>query len=379
MSRGHSETGPSGAEIWLNCHGSVALSRGIEKEAGEAAQEGTIAHDWCERALREGVKVLKDCEDKEMAFHAENYVKLVKSLEKKVGGFDRMWIEEKVSFNDMLWGSADFVATYKNETRMISLDYKYGKNIGKIAEENPQLIAYVLCSMNQFELDRIEKCVGIIYQPRAMDDEGDVRHHTYSKADLTPWKKKFLKALRIIKEIDKKNLDPNDYAVPGDWCKFCAANPCAAMVKEASERSVALLDEIGPVVDLSPDRLNPVQLSKIMSMKPFIMEVYKTIEPYMTTQAEQGVEYPGFKLIEGRSQRRWEGDIEEIGNELMRRGVKDPYNKKLKGLGEVEKEIGKNKITDLVVKPRGRVQLVPEEDARPALDVVDAVGLLDEI
>ena len=87
-----------------------------------------------------------------------------------------------------------------------------------------------------------------------------------------------------------------------------------------------------------------------------------------------GVHYPGFKLVEGKSNRKYT-DEEAIAKVLRKAGYKvvDIYKpRELLGLTAMEKMVGKKKFGELageyVIKPPGAPALVVESDRRPALN-----------
>lgn len=59
--------------------------------------------------------------------------------------------------------------------------------------------------------------------------------------------------------------------------------------------------------------------------------------------------------------------MQVVAEELKKLGVDDPYAKKLKGITDIEKSIGKGKLDNLTEKPEGKPTLVSAEDKRPAI------------
>ncbi len=82
---------------------------------------------------------------------------------------------------------------------------------------------------------------------------------------------------------------------------------------------------------------------------------------------------PGYKLVEGRSNRKYRDDI-AVAGALRAKGWPDEvlYEKKLLGLTAMEKLVGKKTIAELpeglVVKPQGKPVLVPQSDKRDELN-----------
>ena len=93
------------------------------------------------------------------------------------------------------------------------------------------------------------------------------------------------------------------------------------------------------------------------------------LKDYALQQALAGKKWPGWKLVEGRSNRRYVSD-EAVAAKVEEAGY-SPYEKKLMGITALTKLLGKRRfdelLTDLIEKPQGKPVLVPETDKRPAL------------
>lgn len=101
------------------------------------------------------------------------------------------------------------------------------------------------------------------------------------------------------------------------------------------------------------------------------------IEAYALSLAvNQGKTWSGFKLVEGRSIRKY-ADEAAVAQKAEAAGV-DVWDRKLKTITALEKQLGKQRFTellgDLVAKPAGKPALVPESDKRPALTLGDAAN-----
>ena len=94
------------------------------------------------------------------------------------------------------------------------------------------------------------------------------------------------------------------------------------------------------------------------------------VEKFAYTEAvNNGKEWPGFKLVEGRRTRRYSSE-EEVAERLLEAGYEETkiYSKSLLSLTKLEKELGKDEfekiIGSLIEKPPGKPKLVPDEDKR---------------
>ena len=86
-------------------------------------------------------------------------------------------------------------------------------------------------------------------------------------------------------------------------------------------------------------------------------------------------EWPGYKLVLGRSNRKYT-DEDEVAEAAQKAGYTDIYKKSLIGITEMERLMGKKKFKEilgsLVYKPDGKVTLVPDSDKREAVKTATA-------
>ena len=94
------------------------------------------------------------------------------------------------------------------------------------------------------------------------------------------------------------------------------------------------------------------------------------IKEYALKQAQSGVTYEGWKVVEGKSNRKYT-DEAAVAAVVEENGF-DPYEKKLLGITAMTTLLGKNKFEELlgglIQKPPGKPTLVPETDKRPAMN-----------
>ena len=97
--------------------------------------------------------------------------------------------------------------------------------------------------------------------------------------------------------------------------------------------------------------------------------------PTALRQALSGTEYPGYKLVEGRSNRKYVNDA-AVAAAVTKAGF-DPYEQKLLGITAMQKLLGKTcfekVLAGLIEKPQGKPTLVPESDKRPAYKLANPV------
>ena len=98
------------------------------------------------------------------------------------------------------------------------------------------------------------------------------------------------------------------------------------------------------------------------------------IKEYALQAAVSGKTWTGYKLVEGRSVRKFTDD-KAVATTLLAAGY-DPYEKKLISMTEMQKQLGKAKFQELlgglIIKPQGKPTLVPASDNRQELNTAKA-------
>ena len=215
----HSELGPSAAERWLNCPGSVLASRGVHSPQKEYAAEGVAAHSLSEWARQEGKPVS----------HWKGTVIKVDEFEFKVG---KAFIEGVQKFVDAcaaVPGDPQYetMVHYQqivpdgfgtlDDARLRSglgvvTDLKYGKGVKVFAKDNPQLMLYALGLFFQWDwLYGFQKFVMRINQPRLNHYEED----EIKVGQLLEWAYDYVRPKAALTQEEGAPIRA------GGWCKFC--------------------------------------------------------------------------------------------------------------------------------------------------------------
>lgn len=374
---GHAVLSPSAASRWLACTPSARLEERFPDNAGDFAKEGTLAHEFGQTLLTG----LLDNEDMagmldtlrndtfythEMEDYAEGYASFVweefcRIRQNTPDAILR--IEEKIDLTDYVpdgFGTGDAVIIADNVLTVI--DLKYGKGVKVSAIENKQMMLYALGTLSHYEIMYgVDKVRMIIYQPRL----GNVSEWQASAEVLKNWADNYLKP-RARLAFD----GAGDY-VPGEHCRFCRAKAqCKALAEKNIEAAKHEFDEVG----LMSDEEVAAVLAEAEGIKTWIMAV----EEYALKAALEGKKFPGFKLVEGRSVRRY-ADESKVAKTLLDCGYKAEQIYKpqeLKTITALEKLLTKKAfntlLSDLVVKPAGKPTLVAESDARPEWSSAEA-------
>lgn len=367
----HAVLSASGAHRWLECPPSATLEVGLPESSSQAAEQGTAAHALAEwklrRALHEAttIKPVSDWVDEEMESLTDDYVAFVQERLRDVRATcadPTVLIEQRLDFSHVVpggFGTGDCVIIA--EPCLHIIDLKYGIGVLVEAVNNPQLMLYALGALHTFgDLYDIDMVAVTIFQPR----RANVDTWEISVAELERW------AETEVKPKAELAAAGGGEFCPGSWCQFCKIAPTC---RARAESNLALAKlEFAPPVELSDAEIADV-LTRIRNLKSWASDV----EAYALSKAvNQGVAFEGFKLVAGRSVRKYTSE-KDVAAAAEAAGYKDIYDRKLIALTAMEKLMGKttfNEILgDLVTKPAGKPTLVPASDKRPPLDLVSAV------
>ena len=116
--------------------------------------------------------------------------------------------------------------------------------------------------------------------------------------------------------------------------------------------------------------LEQTEIAAILPKIDDLISWASDVKEYALQTALSGTEYPGFKVVEGKSNRKYT-DEEAVAFIVKDHGY-DPYEKKLLGITAMTSLLGKKKFEELlaglIAKPPGKPTLVPDTDKRPALN-----------
>ena len=356
----HAALGASNAHRWLICAGSVKAERGLPNTSSSFAIEGTTAHDLGELVLTTNDSVLDTFDDQEMAEYVRIYTDYVRSL---CMASDMVLIEERVDYSAWVsegFGTADAIVL--NGDTLHVVDLKYGMGVQVFAENNPQGMLYALGAYAQVKSTKsVKKVVITIVQPRL----DHISEWEISICDLLRW-------AEWVSQRAALTQSDNAVRTPGEkQCRFCKAKPhCAALLKHTED---ILLTDFENIEDLQRyETLTDTQISKVLDAKSLIEGWISSISEHVKGKLESGHEFPGYKLVEGRSIRRWR-DEEEA--KLQLREIIDPDKitvSKIISPTQAQKILGskrKDEINDMIVKPTGKPTLVKESDKRDPVNV----------
>jgi hypothetical protein len=132
-----------------------------------------------------------------------------------------------------------------------------------------------------------------------------------------------------------------------------------------------------------PPLLTDSEIEEVLSKLSDLTKWANEIIAYATdTAVNHGKEWHGFKVVEGRSVRKYKEE-EAVAEAAKANGYKDIYRQSLITLTEMQKLMGKKKFEEilggLIHKPPGRQTLVPLSDKRPAMNLSEVKNEFNEI
>ncbi len=367
----HAILSASGASRWMTCTPSARLEQNFENKTSEYAAEGTLAHELGELKLRkelEGLstrsfnsKVKKIQEDKlytaDMPDYVDMYVEtcLERVSEAKAKTPDALFkIEQRLDFSEWVpegFGTGDFVIIA--DGTMEVCDLKYGKGVPVSANNNKQMMLYALGAISEFSfLYDIEKVRMTIIQPRL----DNISTFEVTVEELLKWAEEYV---RPKAELAIKG--EGEFCA-GDHCRFCRAK---AVCEARAEKNL----ELAKYDFQKPNTLDNNDIAYILSKVDELVNWAGDVKEYALEQALQGEEFDGYKVVEGRSNRKWSSE-DDVAKVLIGQGFQENmiYTKKLDGITKIESAIGKKEVQrllgDYIVKPVGKPTLVPITDKR---------------
>lgn len=368
----HALLSPSAAHRWMNCTAAPRLEATAPDTDSSYAQEGTLAHAYCAKKLKSFIGLDTTDEAKEIAqlndeYHTgemDEYTDTYKAivLEKfnaarNVTKDAQLLIETRLDFSEYVpeaFGTSD--ATIIADGLMEVIDFKYGKGVRVSAVDNEQMKIYALGAYLKHSFEyRIDRVRMTIVQPRI----DNLSEFEMSIPDLLKWADEVLrpKAVEAFSDHGIQN--------PGEWCQFCKVKcGCKALAEKCTSIAQGNPD---------PGLITPKKMAAdILPWLAIIKSWVSSMEDYTLQQALAGVSYPGYKLVEGRSNRKITDDKAVIAL-LSKEGYDESEYMKpavLCGIGDLEKLVGKKRLAaicaDYITKPQGKPTLTTSDDKRPA-------------
>ena len=405
--REHAQWSASATERNWACPGALALTDGLPEKTSKAADWGTCAHMIAEKCILDGVqasefigttqkgKKYKFEVDDEMADTAQVYVDFVRksaieAAPPNANPADLLKVEQHFTLASLnppfeAGGTADAVIYYPTEKKLHVIDLKGGR--GHVVEVvgNPQLKTYALGAMLANPKLAVEQITVTIVQPRAPHKSGRIRSETFHVADLAEWTTDLVAAMKRSAQAlaDREKIGTtvskaewnSAHLSAGPHCHFCkAAGFCPALEQRATDAAGVWFDDLDqPRLSNTPDAMSPEKLAETLGMLGMIEEWCNAVRAYAHSQAEMGVDIPGYQLVEKIGNRAWKLPEEQVVGALALAGLTEDriYVRKLVSPAQAEKALGAKKkgaLDELVERPVHGTNLVSaDKSTRPAV------------
>ena len=365
MAGKHAILSASSSERWINCPPSARLCENYPDKGSDYAAEGTDAHTLCEYRLKLalGLPTKNPIEDlgwynEEMEECAAAYTAYVMELveaAKQSGSTPTVLIEQRVDFSRWVesgFGTADCIVIADRILNIV--DYKHGQGVEVSAVDNSQMKLYALGALEivdyLYDIDEIQMT---IFQPR----KGNVSVFRITREALLEWAEGELTQKAQLAFEGKGEFSC------GEWCRFCKAK---AECRERANANLALAQ----LEFQLPALLDDEEIAEILCKLDALVSWASDVKEYALQQAISGKAWTGWKLVEGRSNRRYTNENAVIAA-VVQAGY-DPFEKKVLGITAMQKALGKARFDELlspyIEKPQGKPTLVPESDKRPAMN-----------
>lgn len=373
----HALLGASSAARWIACPPSARATEHLPEETSKYAAEGTRAHEVCEAHLRYSLSCWEHGEDSpmlgesirldgqpddppEMCKAANQYVDFVHLQWGLYLHQPEVFIEQEVDVSQWVpggFGTCDCLLIGDGILHII--DFKYGQGVPVNPEHNPQLMYYALGAYALFEgIEEVSTVRLSIVQPRMQEEP---QTWEISLADLLTW------AREVLQPAAEMAWRGEGEFCTGPHCRFCKAHPACRAWK----------DKYGPLAGFEPyaepATLSDEELGEWLQKLEGLAAYAKDLEEYAQQALLEGRTLPGWKLVQGRSTRKWT-DQDAAFQQMQADGIDEAmlYTRIPITLTVAEKMIGKKRFAEtmsaFITKAPGAPKLAQTSDPRPAYD-----------
>ncbi len=362
----HAILSASSSHRWLACPPSALICYESKDTPSSYALEGTSAHALAENKVlkmlgKETCSVVEDLDyyNEDMELYTDMYVQYIADELSKIKescSDPVVMVEQKLDFSRYVpegFGTGDAVIVADDVLTII--DLKYGLGVLVESEDNPQMMCYALGALELFDgIYDIKEIKMTVFQPR----RDHISSSIISKDDLLDWAENILKpkAELAIKGQGEFNA--------GGHCQFCK-------IKATCKKRAEVNLELAKYDFDEPHLISDKEIEDILSKIDGLISWAGDVKEYALQMALSGKEWKGYKLVEGRSNRKYINE-EKVAEKVKELGV-NPYEKKLLGITAMSKLLGKQfdeVLGQLIEKPKGKPILVKETDKRQKLNMI---------
>ena len=362
MNSEHAFLSASSAYRWLNCTLSPTLESGIPDTLSGYAEEGVLAHEIAETMLKRSIGDISEEEFKRVIKELKEHESFYEGMLEEVKIYTdyclskdgKIYIEYPLDLSVYVpegFGTADCVIVYNHQIEVV--DLKFGKGVEVSPKDNPQLMLYGLGALEAFDyIYDIKEVIMSVAQIRLHD----VESYTMTAENLRKWGEEIVKPKAILAFEGKGETKA------GGWCMFCKVRD------RCKTRSQYLLESYEKYKE--NEELKPEEIAEILEKAKDIKTWLSDVEKYALDLALKGTDIPGFKVVEGRSNRLIV-DPDALAKVLINLGYNEQEIFELKSITALEKLLGKKKFAEIsqkyITKPEGKPTLAKMSDKRQEL------------
>ena len=367
--RSHARLNASSSHRWMMCPPSVKLSEQFADKPSPYAEEGTFLHELCELKLHRYLgDMVPELIEEQYAEHRDNdfYSDEAESVTDEYVAFcietieavrlscpdPLIMVEHRLDYSEYVpegFGTGDLVIVADGVIEVI--DFKGGRGVRVDANRNSQLMLYGLGALLEFDpLYDIHTVRMTIVQPRL----SNTSTYEITAQELIRWAETEVRPKAMLAYEGAGEF------CAGEWCRFCKARYTC---RKRSEYHMRLAEN-----DFrQPDLLSDEEIADILPVADSLNSWVQDLLAYATQAAVNGKSWPGYKLVAGRTVRKYTSEAEVI-KAATEAGYTDIYKTTLLGVGDLEKRMGRKRFGEVlgkfIIKPAGAPTLVPETDAR---------------
>lgn len=347
----HAVYAPSSAHRWTVCTASAeAIGRLGEQEEGEAAAEGTRAHDEIERCLSptcevrgvDGMVTFDVDPDHPAAYGVAMVLDYVRQLPA-----GRLWIEQRVILTGQIWGRCDVAHWHEESKTLTIVDYKNGF-VGVDVEDNEQLQIYAAASIYTHKLPA-QNVRLVVVQPNDFRPVPRVKQHVMT-------------AEALLEFASRAAAIPGGPKVfkAGEHCRYCP-------LFGRCEATRDLLAHLAVAMQHTPEDVPLATRATFLTLRKPLEDWFKNADKAWLKDALATGPAPGMKLVTTATRRDWKDPAAARAAVVAQFGVDaldPPTPAQAEKLG-----MDKAEVAALADTPEGGPALAFESDKRKSFVV----------
>jgi hypothetical protein len=362
MSGQHARFSPSSAYRVVTCPASLQHNTNGGPPSWFAV-EGTIAHAIHARCLDEGTKAISYLGRKPHQFLADDELNpdewalvpegwstdrdFCEAIQQSIdwildlaGPDPDILVEQRVDISEYTpvgeqFGTCD-VGIITSSDRLIICDLKFGRGIRVDADHNHQLALYALGFIERYGwMENFHEVSVCVSQPRIDHFDEWYTSVPQLKAFGAEIKAGFTAALS-----DNPPYNPDEHA-----CKFCQYKAeCPALYN-------AVMDMFADPP--APTTLPADHTSRVLGKRKLIRDYLDAVEDHAVNLLMHDKPVAGYKLVEGRSSRKWSASDTKVAHAINSAGFKA--------------------YTEVLLSPAAALKLLPKAQQEPLLAMIEKV------